>query len=447
MFSQRKNKFLISLVLSVAMVLGSFLLTVPQYSYAVTIDQIVDKVGGLEKAAEIFSSLKLLTKLNDYEIGFLADFGREHTKEYLYLVTSEEEKILEELGVAKEELKSIFQAFQGFVHDTDNLKNLRNGISHNTITAAEDMANKIISYLSPEVKEALKNSDEEIVGAVLGINRYAIDRLRLVGKMGETALTRIFNGNPSEGDKTKLAELGLPWENLKSILDYLSVDEKTTFKGIVWKLADQGTSGSGGSSGNGNGIGDSSKVTFTDIIDHWAQADIEFMYNKGYVKGIEENIFAPDAQIARAEFASLLQRIFNLTEKSASYGFKDISVDSWYNGSVNATAFAKLVMGYPDGNFRPWGKISREEMAVMVVRALAYGGQDKNVTQADVEAMLAKFEDQSEIGSWARESTAKAVDSGIVMGRSEKVWAPLDTATRAEGVVMLKRLLVKLGKI
>jgi hypothetical protein len=186
--------------------------------------------------------------------------------------------------------------------------------------------------------------------------------------------------------------------------------------------------------------------TFSDIAGHWAQKDIEIMAGLGIAQGGGGNRFDPDGKVTRAQFAALLIRSLGIEEvKSARGYFKDVPADAWYYGAVK-TAYANgLIGGYPDGTFRPAKNITREEIAAMVVRGLAKSGRDATV--ADADALLSQFVDTGKISSWARNGVAVAVSEGIVTGRGGGRFAPKDNATRAEAVVMLKRMLVRQGQI
>ncbi|HOV80735.1 MAG TPA: S-layer homology domain-containing protein [Bacillota bacterium] len=83
----------------------------------------------------------------------------------------------------------------------------------------------------------------------------------------------------------------------------------------------------------------------------------------------------------------------------------------------------------------------------MVTRALAYSGKAVSLTPAEVDALLARFSDIAQIGDWAREAVAVAVKEGIVHGRAADLYDPGSNATRAEAVVMLKRMLTSTGAL
>jgi hypothetical protein len=181
---------------------------------------------------------------------------------------------------------------------------------------------------------------------------------------------------------------------------------------------------------------------FADLAGHWAEHDVHLMAARGIVAGITPTTFAPHQNVTRAQFAALLIRTLGITEQLAGGGkFTDVAVGAWYAGAVETAAAAGLVGGYPDGSFKPDANITRQELAAMVVRGLAYQGKDVTLDAAEVEAILARFTDATTISPWAREVAAVAADRGIVGGRPGNAFAPLESATRAEAVVMLKRML------
>jgi len=185
--------------------------------------------------------------------------------------------------------------------------------------------------------------------------------------------------------------------------------------------------------------------TFADIQGHWAQSDIEIMAGLGIAGGISENEFAPQMPVNRAQFAAFLIRSLGIEEtRPAESHFKDVPTTAWYYRAVEGAYAAGLVGGYEDGTFRPEQEISRQEIAALIARALKNAGQEVSVD--DVDSVLARFKDASKISPWAKEEAAQAVASGIIGGR-DGLFAPKDSATRAEAVVMLKRMLVKLGVI
>ncbi|MBC7324695.1 MAG: 5'-nucleotidase C-terminal domain-containing protein [Moorella sp. (in: Bacteria)] len=186
--------------------------------------------------------------------------------------------------------------------------------------------------------------------------------------------------------------------------------------------------------------------TFADIKGHWAQKDIELMAERGVVHGVAPDKFAPDAQITRAEFAAMLVNALGVAE-SGKLPFKDVPGDSWYAQSVTRAYAAGLVKGVSADEFAPLAQITRQEMAAMLVRALARLGYPAEVDADEGTQILSRFADRQEIAPWAADALAAAVKAGLVAGRGDGLAAPAAGATRAEAVVMIKRVLQKAGRL
>ena len=187
--------------------------------------------------------------------------------------------------------------------------------------------------------------------------------------------------------------------------------------------------------------------TYADIASHWAKADIELLASKLIVKGVSEQEFAPNRPITRAEFASLLVRAFGLKHQEGADGktFRDVPAGAWHAADVAVAAEYGFVQGMEDGTFHPGDRITREQMAVMIARALAFasGGTPP---KADGQA-LAAFPDRAAISDWAQEAVAQAAGAAILQGTADGRFLPSAEASRAEAATMLKRLLQAVGFI
>ena len=193
---------------------------------------------------------------------------------------------------------------------------------------------------------------------------------------------------------------------------------------------------------NGNSIYSvvAAKKTFADVSDHWAQNEINLLASKLLVKGHTETSFAPDSSITRAEFATLLVRALGLTLDKSEGSFTDVRTTDWFAASVNTAVQAKLVNGFENGTFRPNDKITREQMAAMITRALHAAGKSINTT-GTTDEILISYSDQASISSYAKDSFAQLIDAGIIKGKTNATIVPSADATRAEAAVILKRFL------
>jgi hypothetical protein len=185
--------------------------------------------------------------------------------------------------------------------------------------------------------------------------------------------------------------------------------------------------------------------TFADIAGHWAQKEIEIMATKGFVAGVGDNKFAPEATVSRAEFAAILARMAGLTaDPDGARRFNDVPQNAWYCGMVGAAAKAGLVRGTGEHSFAPDEPITREQMAAMMVRLMAREGQDMGIGEADAARILAGFEDAASISPWARNSVALVVREQVMRGRVLARFIPAGNTTRAEAAVVLYRVWQKL---
>lgn len=176
---------------------------------------------------------------------------------------------------------------------------------------------------------------------------------------------------------------------------------------------------------------------FTDLNDHWAKNEIAHAIQLGLAYGISPTQFAPDCNITRAEFAVLLTRAIGLKNTTCIQSrFSDVTTDAWYFDGVNTAAEVGLVSGYTLSTFAPDELITREQMAVMISRTLAYKGKQLN----NNDLTLANFIDRKDISSWALEGVTTVVQLEIVKGRSADIFAPRQNATRAEATAMILRM-------
>lgn len=185
---------------------------------------------------------------------------------------------------------------------------------------------------------------------------------------------------------------------------------------------------------------------FSDMRNHWAREDVNEMAGKLIVSArlSDSSQFEPDKKITRAEFAEFLVKGLGLPgDESNVRRFPDV-VYGATGAYIGAAAKAGLINGYADGTFKPNNFITREQMALMMIRAMDYAGYDTSMNGANLTT-LALFKDRDKIQS--KMIVAKAVKEGIIQGTSMNKFLPQGQATRAEAAVMLKRVLDKLNYI
>lgn len=173
----------------------------------------------------------------------------------------------------------------------------------------------------------------------------------------------------------------------------------------------------------------------------WAAANVALMQQAAVVSDdLSGTDFA--APISRAEFAAYIVRLLEVPSTAAgSNPFKDVTSANPYYSEILAAANAGLVAGRDSVTFAPNASITRQEMAVMFSRALAYAQAD---TSTDM-SKLAAMPDAAKISAWAKNSAAICVNAALIAGKDGGSFAPLDNTSWVEAVVMLSRLSGMLG--
>lgn len=112
------------------------------------------------------------------------------------------------------------------------------------------------------------------------------------------------------------------------------------------------------------------RKTFSDVqAAHWAMKAVTTLAAKHIVFGINDTEFEPGGQTTRAEFTALLVRALQVPVVRST-AFADVPQDAWYADVVGAAVEAGIVNGRDEQRFAPNEPISRAEMATMIVRAI-----------------------------------------------------------------------------
>lgn len=201
----------------------------------------------------------------------------------------------------------------------------------------------------------------------------------------------------------------------------------------VWMAAAPG--GASASSVGGSGA---QAHGYTDIAGHWAESAIVKAAGRGLIDGYADGTFRPNAAISRADYAVLLVRALGLKAGASATRFADIPTGSAYAGEVAAAYDAGLIRGAGQNRFAPNAHLSREQLAVLLVRAYAYKTNGDAKTSGGGQPT---FKDVADISAWALNDVSKAVGLGLMNGRGGNRFMPLATVTRAEAVAAVLNFL------
>ncbi len=175
-------------------------------------------------------------------------------------------------------------------------------------------------------------------------------------------------------------------------------------------------------------------VVSTDIQGHWAEEKISDWISKGLANGYGDGTFKPNNNIKRAEFVTLVNKAFNLTDK-VSIDFTDVKSSDWFYDEIAKAKKAGYVSGYEDGSFRPNNPINRQEVAVIIFRLL-------ELDEPENYDALGKFSDAGLIPDWSKDAIATLVEEGLMSGYPDNSFKPQNATTRAESIVVLDNVVV-----
>jgi hypothetical protein len=167
----------------------------------------------------------------------------------------------------------------------------------------------------------------------------------------------------------------------------------------------------------------------------WARMEIEALASEEIIRGTSDTTFSPGAKIKRADFVCLLVRAFKFAAEVDS-NFDDVEPGKYYYQEVGIAKKLGIILGTGGNKFRPTDNISRQDMMVIVARAMKLAEMEPKNAPSD----LSGFKDANEVAPYAREAVAMLVGEKIIQGSNGKI-NPIGTATRAETAVILYRVL------
>ncbi len=169
---------------------------------------------------------------------------------------------------------------------------------------------------------------------------------------------------------------------------------------------------------------------FTDLSGFdWAKDAINNLANKGIVNGVSEESYNPGGSVKREEFIKMIDTLYSAENTIPS--FTDVNQNEWYAPFVNKAVSAGIIKGMSENTFGLGQGVTREDMAVMIVRALKL----ENITTEET------FLDDLSIADYAKEAVYTLKNKGIISGTGNGNYEPKRVMTRAEAAVLINNIL------
>ena len=184
---------------------------------------------------------------------------------------------------------------------------------------------------------------------------------------------------------------------------------------------------------------DQSDAVFSDVpATHWAYASVMELQKRGIINGVQKGIFAPNAEVTRAQFMKMLAGVAGaqVGEPDKALPFTDVAEGSWYTPYVAWAYQTGVVNGVSATSFAPDASISRQQICAMLQRLAEKHG----ITLPEKTAELI-FKDQESIQDYAKTAVTAMQKAGLLSGYEDGTFRPANHATRAESAKILAAFL------
>jgi uncharacterized repeat protein (TIGR01451 family) len=193
-----------------------------------------------------------------------------------------------------------------------------------------------------------------------------------------------------------------------------------------------------------NVVADIVNGSFSDVLwDHWAVLQVELTYENGIVQGYPDGTYRPSNVVDRGQMAVYMARALaggdaHVPTGPAEPTFSDVLTDHWAYKYVEYAVAEGVVVGYPDGTYRPTQQVTRGQMAVYVARAMVAPAGDEGVPDPPAEPTFLDVTGTSE-WVWCYPHVEYVVDEGVVGGYADGTYRPQYTVTRDQMAVYVTR--------
>ncbi len=186
-------------------------------------------------------------------------------------------------------------------------------------------------------------------------------------------------------------------------------------------------------------------MAFPDVADdYWAAPQIKLLSEQGIIVGYPDGTFKPDANVTRAEFAAMAIRALGQqhTKVAQPVHFTDINEEYWAYEDIQKALYFDLISCDKAGElFRPEDSVSRAESLTVAVNALT----TETISQAKAKEVLAQiYTDAHTIPEWFLIPAGKAEILGMIVVAPSAQKAALEAerpATRAEVSAILYNMM------
>lgn len=195
---------------------------------------------------------------------------------------------------------------------------------------------------------------------------------------------------------------------------------------------------------------DTVSLHFADVAQGaWYQPQVDTLAELGVVVGMGESLngplYAPNANITRAEFSVILSRFFSM--ETGKTNFKDLDPNAWYYPFMSNAVLKGWVSGYEDGTARPNANITRTEAITLLNKMLGRSADAAKIDAYGTDGKIFRFLDLP-LTHWAyyhimEASTPHTYETGATSAETWKEFS-VPTAAREPGYRLYSGSLYKI---
>ena len=185
----------------------------------------------------------------------------------------------------------------------------------------------------------------------------------------------------------------------------------------------------------------------TNLRYQWAQKGIEGLNDLGIIKGTGNNaqgfpMYSPGEGVKRSEFAGLIARGLDISEKNKTSPFDDMNSEDWFYAEVTALYNKGILIDLENdtNTFRPDEKITRQDIFAIIFRVLQQKKDYVPILKKEEQKILSAFSDEKKIAAYAKNAAAYVIKAGIIDGYEDFTLRPDENVRRAEVAKIICKL-------
>ncbi len=155
------------------------------------------------------------------------------------------------------------------------------------------------------------------------------------------------------------------------------------------------------------------------------------MQEKGYIQGDGDGYFRPDSTLTRAEFVTIINKMY-LYYLEAESTFIDVEKKDWFYHDVQTGVRAGYIKGMGDGRFAPNEPVTREQVCVMLNSILK------------IEDVYMKQVITDTVSDWAKDSVDKVLGIYLFTVEPGGKFRATEPITRGEACVALEKCMLEI---